>query len=461
PPFDPQTIVSAFWPDLTLLLSTVINRTMILELNVARLQGRLHGKTPREYLQDFLQQTRQKQALQALLEEYPVLARQIMTTINRWLNDSLEFLHRLCSDWQQICTTFSPERDPGLLLEVQGAEAGEAHHGARSALKLRFSSGLQLLYRPEPLDIDVHFQAMLLWLNEQGYHPAFPTSRLLPREGYGWSAFAQAPECTTRAEVEHFYERQGGYLALLYALYATNVRSEHLIASGEHPTLENLFYVRPKDVIDLDAAMNVLHFTVMRVGILPMQIFLKHGQHSPPSGTPSGHGGQQAGAETASLHLAREQPAQPDRIVQPKLHGSEVDPLEYQHCLVAGFTRMYRLLLNQREAFIEVPLARFASDALRCSIRSTHFYRHLLNESFHPDLLRDALERERHFDYLWQAVKVQPDLARLVGFERSDLLAGDIPRFTTRPGTLDIFSSRADCIADFLTQSGRGTAQQM
>jgi type 2 lantibiotic biosynthesis protein LanM len=469
-PFNPQTIANAFLPNLIMLLSLAINRTMVLELNVARLQGRLHGETPEERFQDFIQQMRQKQALQALLEEYPVLARQIIIIIDRWLNYSLEFLRHLCSDWQKICTTFSPERDPGLLIEAQGG-VSEMNRGGRSVIKLRFRSGLQLLYKPKSLEIDLHFQEMLTWLNEQGYQPPFRTIRFLPGESYGWSELVEAPGCTTQAEIVRFYERQGGYLALLYALDATNFHSENLIASGEHPILidlEALFHLRSRDMISLDAAIDVLHFSVMRVGMLPMRVFFKNGQQDPDFSAPGGDGGQQTpqpgmhwtGVGTDQMHLVREYPTLPGKNNRPKLDGNDVDPLEYQHCLIAGFNRMYRLLMTRSKEFTSVPLARFASDEIRCIVRPTHFYSHILHESFHPDLLRDALERDCHFDHLWQVVKLRPDLARLVRFERSDLLAGDIPRFITRLDTRDIFSSRADCITDFLEQPGIATAQQ-
>ncbi len=469
-PFEPQTIASTFLPNLIMLLSLATNRTMVLELHVACLQGRLHGETPEERFQEFIRQMRQKQALQALLEEYPVLARQIMVIINRWLNYSLEFLHHLCSDWQQICTTFSPERDPGLLIKAQG-DVSDVHGGGRSVLKLRFSSGLQLLYKPKSLEIDLHFQEMLTWLNEQGYQPPFRTMRLLLGEGYGWSEFVEASGCTTRAEIERFYERQGAYLALLYAFGTTNFPSESMFATGEHPMLidlDALFHSRSKEMIDLDAAMDVLHFTVMRVGMLPMRIFLKNRQHSPDINTPGGHEGQQipqsamhwASVGTDQMHLAREAHTLPDKNNRPKLDGNDIDPLEYQHCLVAGFERMYRLLISRSKKLTSVPLARFASDEIRWMIRPTHFYSRMLHESFHPDLLRDALERDCHFEHLWQAVKLQPDLAQLVKFERADLLVGDIPLFTTRPDTRDIFSSRADCITDFLAQPGIAAAQQ-
>ena len=86
--------------------------------------------------------------------------------------------------------TFSPEREPGLLIEVLRA-SGEVHRGARDMLKLRFSPGLQLLYKPAHLEVPA-LSRNAYRLNAQGYQPAFRTFRLLSGEGYGWSEFVEA-----------------------------------------------------------------------------------------------------------------------------------------------------------------------------------------------------------------------------------------------------------------------------
>ena len=52
---------------------------------------------------------------------------------------------------------------------------------------------------------------------------------------FGRRSAAQA--CTAPEEIQRFYERQGGYLALLYVLQATDFHFENLIAAGEHPVL--------------------------------------------------------------------------------------------------------------------------------------------------------------------------------------------------------------------------------
>src|SRR5262249_27139527 len=81
-------------------------------------------------------------------------------------------------------------------------------------------------------------------------------------------------------------------------------------------------------------------------------------------------------------------------------------------------------------------------------------YALLLSEGFHPDLLRDALERDRWFDRLWAAVEHRPPLARVVAAERDALLDGDIPLFTTHPTSRDLWAGTGAPIAEFLEEAG-------
>lgn len=75
----------------------------------------------------------------------------------------------------------------------------------------------------------------------------FRPIQIIDRGTYGWSEFITAQGCTAPEEIERFYERQGAYIALFYALEATNVHFENLIAHGEYPImidLESLFHPR-------------------------------------------------------------------------------------------------------------------------------------------------------------------------------------------------------------------------
>ncbi len=83
------------------LLLPQISRVLTLELHVARLRGQLVGQTPQARFQHFVEQLCQPEQLIALLEEYPVLVRTMMTTLTHWIDTSVEVLQ--LRSWQANC----------------------------------------------------------------------------------------------------------------------------------------------------------------------------------------------------------------------------------------------------------------------------------------------------------------------------------------------------------------------
>jgi type 2 lantibiotic biosynthesis protein LanM len=98
------------------------------------------------------------------------------------------------------------------------------------------------------------------------------------------------------------------------------------------------------------------------------------------------------------------------------------------------------------------PLGRFRGDEVRVVLRHTRTYSRLLSESLHPDVLRDALDRDQLFDLLWADVADSPHLASVVPAECHDLWKGDVPMFCGRVGSRDIECSGGQRIADFLSE---------
>ena len=277
-PFDAATIEEILFTVLPAQVIRMMSRTAALEVNVLRLQGLLAGDTPAERFHHFAERLRQPEPALALWQEYPVLARQIVTCIRQWVANSLELLERLCADWERLRQTFSPEGDPGPLTRLE-SEAGDRHRDGRAVTVLEFRSGLRLVYKPKSMALAVHFQALLAWLNASSTDLPFRTMQILDCGTYGWMEFITARPCASRQEVERFYQRQGGYLALLYAIEAVDFHLENLIAAGEHPVLidlEALFHPREADepalLEDDPAAAAALH-SVLRVGLLPVRLW--------------------------------------------------------------------------------------------------------------------------------------------------------------------------------------------
>ncbi len=473
-PFDSEKVVKVLFANLPEKLFMMLNRTIALEVQVARLQGQLKGDTSQQRFYNFFEQLRQPEPTLALLQEYPVLARQLTIAIEQWVTFSLEFLHHLCADWQAIQTTFSLGNDIGQLVAVEGG-AGDTHQGGRSVAIAKFSSGLNVVYKPRSLATDIHFQQLLTWLNERGNHPPFRTLKILNRETYGWVEFVTAKGCSSKAEVRRFYERQGGYLALLYALEATDFHYENLIAAGEHPVLidlESLFHPRVGNVNLSQSellAWETLNHSVLRIGLLPQRIWSKDEYGGIDVSGLGAREGQLMpgrflsweGIGTDEIRLVREQLRMTATNHRPTLNGTAVDVLDYAEALSTGFTKIYQLFLKHRDELLseQGPLACFAEDEVRVILRPTRLYALLLSESFHPDLLCDALKRDQFFDRLWFGIEHQPHIAKLIRAEREDLLHGDIPMFTTHPNSRDLLTSSGEQIADFFEESGMTLVQ--
>jgi type 2 lantibiotic biosynthesis protein LanM len=476
PVADPDALETMLYAGARRALEQMLAPTLALELNIARLQGELAGVTPEQRFAAYLERLSRPEVVYPLVAEYPVLFRLAVTRLEIWGNVSLELIERLCADWPLIAATFGAGRPPGRVTGLHGAQH-TTKRGGRSVVIFSFASGLKVVYKPRSLAVDRHFQELLTWLNQAGHQPVFRTLTLLDRGAYGWVEWIKATACASETEVRRFYQRQGAYLALLYALEATDFHLSNVIAAGEHPMLidlEALFHPRDAepDWPPLELALDRLTYhSVLRPGLLPEPDLAEEetNPHFDLSGL-AGAGGQVTpytaptweNRGTDAMRLVRKRVTLRGGKNLPTLCGQPVDLIEYRAAIDEGFTALYRLLTERRSELLAPggPLAGFALDEVRVVPRSGRRYSTLLEQSFHPDLLRDAVQRDRFFDRLWEEVKREPHLARLIPYEQADLLAGDVPLFTTLADSRAAYSSAGEAIADFFPRSGLAAARQ-
>lgn len=468
-PFDPYIIEDVLLMNLPHPLLLRLSRTLVLELHVARLRGLLTGDTPRQRFQSFIEYLGQPENALAILSEYPVLMRQLILCINQWADVALEFLTRLCADWDTIRHCFCPDQEPGVLVELL-AGAGDTHRGGRSVMIAEFSSGFRVVYKPKSMAIDLHFQELLAWFNQRGCQPPLYTLTVVDRGEYGWVEYVPRQGCSTRDEIVRFYQRHGAYLALLYALNANDFHFENVIAAGEHPVLidlETLLQPRFDTFDETRAELNatkVQFDSVLQVGLLPSRIWSSEEFAGIDISGLGGTSGQLSpdrlpqlvDVGTDAMHYIRERTTLSDAGHRPTLDDVESNAADYLDDVIAGFRQMYHLLLDTRTDLLaeDGPLGRFVHDEIRILLRQTRTYDQLLSESFHPDMLRDALERDQFLDRLWIGVPARAYLAHVIKAEQTDLQQGDIPLFTTNPSTLDLFSAQGVRIAGVLSEDG-------
>ncbi|MBI4511133.1 MAG: hypothetical protein HY698_15990, partial [Deltaproteobacteria bacterium] len=114
-PFDGERAARMLLDPLAISLLSMVSRTFVLELNVARMQGVLPGASPEERFARFCERLKDPAVAGALFCEYPVLARQVVLAIWQWRDFAVEFFERLATDWTPIRESFFLGRDPGPL----------------------------------------------------------------------------------------------------------------------------------------------------------------------------------------------------------------------------------------------------------------------------------------------------------------------------------------------------------
>jgi type 2 lantibiotic biosynthesis protein LanM len=361
PPFDPIAIEESLAANLAGPLFQMTAQVMVLELNVACLEGLLAGNTPRERFNCFVDRLQDIDKASQLLHEYPVMVREIVNHLDRWSVFSLEFLGHFCSDWASLRKAFFGI-DPGPLTGVQGG-AGDTHRNGSSVMILSFASGARIVYKPRSLAVDRHFQDLLEWLNGHDVEPSFRLPKVLDYTDHGWSEFIEPAAYARAGEIARFYQRQGGYLAILHVLEAADFHCENLIACGEYPMLvdlEALFRPRIDDVTSgfaHEIASATLGYSVLRVGLLPHRRWATEDDSGVDiSGLGSAAGQltpcgvrQWEAAGTDEMHVIRKRSEMPGAKNRPFLGDLEVNAFDYAESIASGFASTYRLLLACRD----------------------------------------------------------------------------------------------------------------
>ncbi|WP_316528040.1 type 2 lanthipeptide synthetase LanM family protein [Kitasatospora brasiliensis] len=451
-------------------LVALLGRALVLELHVARLSGQLAGDTPSERFHAFIARQRRPEQLAALLDEYAVLARLVAYATENAAHAHREFLRRFTADRPLLVERIFGGRDPGELTAVRMG-GGDGHEAGRSVALLTFSSGARLVYKPRPLAVHEHFNAVVDW-----YDTALPgldlgTVTAWDRGEYGWTQFVEPAPCADHAAAERFYHRLGALLALLYALAATDFHFENVIAAGEQPIavdLESLFHVgvpllTGSPLVDEDPAQHLLAHSVQRVGLLPSVLVGDGGAVLDVGGMGADKGAAMPfkspaweGDGTDEMRLTRVRLAFEGSANRPRLDGRDVDPADHLASLRAGFAAGYRAIAAHREELLapDGPLSRFREDTSRTIVRATRVYAHLLSESTHPDVTRDALDRDRVLGLIFAQSAENPAIQPLLTLEAESLWSGDVPLFRSVVGSRELRTHSGRLLPQALPESG-------
>ncbi|WP_042450352.1 type 2 lanthipeptide synthetase LanM family protein [Streptacidiphilus jiangxiensis] len=444
---------AAFERRLGARLARLAARTLVTELHRARRAGELSGTTSRERFTSFVAELGTCAGLTRLFAAYPVLARLLGQSCADAAEATAELTDRLHRDRKDLVADLFHGVDPGPLTGLE-LGLGDAHQGGRSVAVVTFADGSRAVCKPRPLDQHALLDELVDWLDDKAPALGLRTARTLRRPGYGWVEFVEHRFCADTAEADRFYRRQGALLALLYAVDGADMHYENVIASGDQPILvdaETLLHggLPQATTAGHDPAADALQASVQRTCLLPTLLIGDQGALDI-----SALGRVDSGAypsaclrwEQAGTDLMRAVRGTVDSTAaqnQPLPQGLAAAPTDHRAALLAGFRLGYDAVADHRDELLadDGPLARWADAPARLIVRATRLYATLLEESTHPDLLRDALSRDAVFAVLWTESAQDPSRQRLVEHEIADLWRGDVPLFTHRPDRTAVWSS--------------------
>ncbi|MGX1727754.1 type 2 lanthipeptide synthetase LanM family protein [Streptomyces diastaticus] len=426
-------------------LARIAARVLVTELHRAREAGGLTGGDSRARFREFLRRVGGRRGLAALLKAHPVLARLLGRVSLDAADAFAELLRRLVADHVALAEAGLPcGSDDRLLVDVE-AGAGDSHGGGRTVALLRFADGTRLVYKPRPVAAHRHFNDLADWLGRLPGAPRLRTLTVLDRGTHGWVEFVEVLPCRTEPQVREFYRRQGALLALLHALDGTDLHHENLIAHGEHPVLvdvETLFHPALPIAASDDPASRALHDSVHRVGLLP-QFLLGDDSALDMSAVGGGRAALSpvalagwAGCGTDTMRLVRRPGRFRESANRPRLHERTAEPAAFTAELCEGFRAAYTALGEARAELLGPTglLERFRRDEVRVVARPTAVYATLLDETTHPELMREAGARDAVLARLREGTLGHPALPGLEDEEIAQLWSHDVPVFTVRAG---------------------------
>lgn len=471
------------------------------------LETQIKAQPQKTYYEAFVQNLL-RDGLLGFFQNYPVLGRLIATRIDFWVEATAEFLQRLKADLHEIQELFQPQQESrgespiiplGKVIEIE-PNLSDSHNRGRSALALTFESELKLIYKPKDLGLDVAYNQILDWCNQQGIPLPFKILKVLNRQTYGWVEYVKQLPIEDATAARRFYQRTGMLLCLLYVLGVTDCHYENLIASCEHLVLvdmETLMHheARLEDFPEQQQqmALNRALFnpqysnSVLRTGLLPRWDFNKDKSiaydisalgsiDTQPS---PWRVSQWKFVNTDNMYRASVTATIPPKKNVPILNGMPLSPSNYLEELVEGFEQMYCFLLEHRQVLLadelqiqsqtsnsiqnlkskiqnlSSPLVMLKSQQVRFVFRNTKVYSVILQTSLAPEFLRNGVDRSIKLDILARAfltTENKPNTWSILHSELSAMEQLDIPYFATYSDSDALTVGVEQPIQHFLTE---------
>ncbi|WP_157251549.1 type 2 lanthipeptide synthetase LanM family protein [Nonomuraea typhae] len=419
-----------------------ITRVLVLEVNAARLTGRLAAGDSAGRWEEWKQSVAKPAFWEGLAGPYPSMMPRLRTVIRNRCAAALRFAERFAAGRPALSRL--PGAPSGPLERVEFG-AGDSHRGGQTVVLAHGADG-HVIYKPRSLAVDAALGELLIHLGDSPMRvPAVVTW-----SGYGWAEHIEHRHCADDAELRAFYRGMGHWLALMRLLGGSDLHAENVIAAGPHPVVvdcESLFAphakARPSGYGQAtDLAVELVDTSVMRTGLLPGR-GVALGWRGVDMSAAGALPGQQPQVELpVVLDAGTDSPRMGTEMFElpPAANHPSPEPVlgHYWSVIVAGFDELdERLTELDRSGKLVALLAGFADCPVRAVLRSTESYAELARMLWHPVALHNDVPARAKAAALLakmsENVPGAPGDAAIIAAEVDELCDGDIPMFDTTP----------------------------
>ena len=438
-----DVITDATRESLYSVLQSKVSRLLVLELNAARVRGRLSGENSEQRWQQFLELSSQQSFWDDLASHYPSLSR-VDAIVRKRCMATLRFAQRWTADRHRLEGLCAG--DTGELNELSFG-AGDSHRGGSTVAIVR-GEGWRVVYKPRSLAIDRTLRGFVAELaNDHGSAVSIRVPEAMDCGDYGWVEFVTHRFAAGNEQLLSFYRGIGHLLALMRLLSGSDLHAENVIADGGTPVVvdcETLFTPKiPPSPSGyggaFDRAGELIGRTVLSVGLLPgrgMGLGWRGVDLSAVGMLPGQQPMQQQqgilGAGTDEAHIGT-------ILVEAPVSQNHPSPkpalAEYWPEVLRGFDELTTTLQRLDAAGSLRPRLRVFEDCrIRMVLRATEVYAEIGRMLWHPVSLHDPEPaRQRAFGLLQKMaanVSAAPSDPAVINAEIDELLEGDVPYFS-------------------------------
>lgn len=433
------------------VLHTKVSRLLVLELNAARVTGRLSAETSAERWQQFLELSSQQSFWDELSTHYPSLLRRVDAIVRKRCLATLRLAQRWTTDRHRL-----EALGAGGELHELSFGAGDSHRGG-STVAIISGESWRVVYKPRSLTIDTALSGFIDELaGDHGSALNVRVPKVVDCGEYGWVEFVDHRFAAGNEEMISFYRGIGHLLALMRLLSGSDLHAENVIAQGGSPVIvdcETLFTPKipssPSGYGEaMDRAGELIARTVLSVGVLPGRGLGLGWRGVDVSAVGMVPGQQPVQQQMGIIDAGTDEAHVGTTLVDAPVWQNHPSPrpalAEYWPEVLRGFDELTATLQRlDASGSLRSRLQVFEDSRIRVVLRATEVYAEIGRMLWHPVSLHNPEPaRQRGFELLQKMaanVSMAPSDPAVINAEIDELLEGDIPYFSTavREGRLD------------------------